>query len=108
MVYFPGLDRPVHGDDIVEYRHGGTFHPDHQVNPLADTGLLFKIPRVHQVLATGIGDTVIDDSNLAVVADIRALKQHLDRVDVQRLDHIDTGLTQHLHLLTLQEAGAAD
>ena len=74
----------------------------------AATNFLLEIPRVYQVLAAGIGDTIINDSNLAVVPDVSTLEQHLQWIYMQCFSDFNAGFPETPGWFALQEVFTAN
>ena len=66
------------------------------------------MPRVYQVLATGIGDTIINDSNLAMVPDVSTLEQHLQWIYMQCSSDFNAGFPETPGWFALQEVFTAN
>ncbi len=89
-----GLHFPVPDKDGPHQRHYGPLHPDHDINPLADPGILLEETGIHHVHRAGVTDPVIDHHQFAVHSQILALEGDAPGTDRQYLHQLDPSLAQ--------------
>jgi hypothetical protein len=67
LQHLVGLDQPIGHEDVLQFQHRRAGNSNHQL--LVGDGR--RIGRRHQVLRSGVADSPIDDSDLAVVAQVQ-------------------------------------
>ena len=62
-----GFNFPVAGVDDPHCRGYRAFHSRHQIDPLADAGILFEVARINHIHAAGVGDIVVNHHHFTVL-----------------------------------------
>ena len=92
---FAGLYLPVAGVDDAHRGGNRPLHARHQIHPLTHARVLFKKARVNHVHAAGVGNIVIDHDHFTVLTKVHPAQKHAQEVNLQRLNHLDTGIVHH-------------
>ena len=103
-----GLHLPVPDESGPHQGHHWPLYPDHDVDPLTDTGILLEEAGIHHVHGAGVTDPVIYHHQLAVHAQVLALERDTPGTDRQHLHHLDPGRAQRFWPTGAEKGLAAD
>lgn len=92
---FAGFNLPVAGVDNAHRCRYRTFHSRHQIDPLANAGVLLKETRVDQIHTAGIGNIVIDHDHFTMLTQVHTAQKDAHQVDLQGFDDFNAGITHH-------------
>ena len=87
MHRFSRLQNPVADQHDAERDDGRAFEAHHRIDPFANSGILFEVPRIDQVHAPGPGNLAIDHNDLAVEPDVSAT-DHTAQYSNPGFDHL--------------------
>jgi hypothetical protein len=94
--------------DGFEYPGRRPFDADHRIHPLADPRILLEETRVGNVHAPGISNAMVDDGDLAMVAQVQTDEERPQRIDRQDFDNVRPGVTQARDGFAPEERTAAE